>query len=198
LAQPAKFSRFTVVAPGDVAPAFSDSIPGMIAGAELIGPRNLSHLIAMLASQDAPPVRADPVADVVATMFEMDFAMPSVVPAGRQVWQVTNTGTAIHELAVQPVPAGATKEQVIAAFTALYAGQPLPADLGPVWSDWQYDLVNGVGATSPGGTVWAQFDLQPGTYVAICFVPSNDVPHLMAGMTRIFTVSDAAPATPTA
>jgi hypothetical protein len=189
LAQPAKFTRFDAVAPVTFAPAISEAIPGLAVVSDGLGPRNLSHLIAMRAAKVSPTPVEDPAADVVATMFEMDFEMPSSVPAGRQVWQVTNTGAAYHELAIQPVPAGATKEQVIAAFAAQYAGEPLPDDLFPTWINWQYNLVNGVGATSPAGTVWAQFDLQPGTYVAICFVPSNGVPHLMAGMTKIFTVT---------
>lgn len=189
LAQPAKFTRFDAVAPVTFAPAISEALPG-IAVASIFGPRNLSHIVAMRAAQSVATPVAAPAADVVATMFEMDFEMPENVPAGRQIWQVTNTGAALHELAIQPVPAGATNEQVIAAFGALYAGDPLPDDLFPAWISWQYGPTNGVGATSTGGTVWAQFDLEPGTYVAICFVPSTDgVPHLMAGMTKVFTVT---------
>src|SRR5262249_30396396 len=154
----------------------------------IFGPRlMMSHPIAMQANQSlASTVPDDPVPDVVAAMFEMDFEVPARVAAGRQVWQVTNTGAAIHEMAIQRVPVGATKDQVIAAFGALLQGQPLPAELGPAWADWQFDLVNGVGATSAGGRVWAQFDLKPGTYVALCFVPGgNGEPHLMAGMTKV-------------
>jgi len=162
----------------------------MVVASHVLVPRHLSHIVAMSAAQPAAtPAVADPVPDVVATMFEMDFEMPAVIEPGRQVWAISNTGVALHELAIQPVPAGATKEQIIAAFGALYQGRPLPVDFGPEWAGWQENLVNGVGATSPGGIVWAQFDLKPGTYAALCFVPSNGVPHLMAGMIRIFTVT---------
>jgi hypothetical protein len=188
LAQPAKFARFEVVAPVGFAPPISSEIPGFAFASDLFGPRPVTpYLLAMQA--EAPAVPVDPMPDVVATMFEMDFAVPATVGAGRQVWQVSNTGAALHEMAIQPVPAGATKEQVIAAFGALMQGQPVPLELGWAWVDWHFDLVNGVGATSTGGTVWAQFDLEPGTYAALCFVPGgNGMPHLMAGMIKIFTV----------
>ncbi|HEY7036262.1 MAG TPA: hypothetical protein VH482_33350 [Thermomicrobiales bacterium] len=199
LAQPAKFARFDVVAPASFPPPIVNTIPGFAVPSDLVGPRlMMAHLFALQAAETAATVAsADPVPDVVATMFDMDFELPATVAAGRQIWQVSNTGSAIHEMAIQPVPAGATKEQVIAAFGALIQEQPLPADLGPAWADWRFDLVNGVGATSGGGRVWAQFDLKPGTYVALCFVPGGDgAPHLMAGMTRIFTVADDAIAAP--
>ena len=141
----------------------------------------------------ASPVMAGtdrtPAADVVAETIDMSFTMPTTIPAGRQVWQIKNAGAALHELAVLPVPAGATKEQVVAAYGAAFAGQPLPAELGAAWTGWNLEaLVNGVGVTSPGRTVWAQFDLQPGTYAAICFIPG----HLMAGMVQVFTAETPA------
>ena len=132
-------------------------------------------------------------ADVRATMFEMDFAMPASVPAGKRIWEVANTGSMLHELAVIPVPAGATAEQVLLAIQPAWEGTPLPSELGEEWTTWSPHPVAGVGATSPGGRVYAQIDLEPGAYVAVCFVPTDDfTPHLMLGMTRIFTVTEAA------
>ena len=89
-----------------------------------------------------------------------------------------------------PVPAGATPDQVVAAIAAVETGQPLPSELGVAWANWTAPLINGVGATSAGGTVLAQFDLAPGTYAAVCFVPGGDgTPHLMMGMVEIFTIA---------
>ena len=147
--------------------------------------------------------RPEPAADVVAGMHEMAFDMPAELVAGRQVWQVQNTGAALHEIAVMPVPAGATTEQVVAALGAALAAeaagesfedQGAPADLGPAWMGWEVELVAGVGATSPTRSVWAQIDLAPGTYAAVCFVPdpATFTPHAMMGMIEVFTV--AAPA----
>ena len=43
---------------------------------------------------------------------------------------------------------------------------------------------------SPGNTVWAVLDLEPGDYIAICFVPDAEsgAPHAMLGMIAPFTV----------
>jgi hypothetical protein len=149
----------------------------------------------------------DPSADVEAKMYEMAFDLPSVVPAGRQLWQVVNAGTALHEIAILPVPADARAEQVEAALMAAlhaetagehFEGQAAPADLGASWADWRLRLLHGVGVTSPGRSVWAPFDLVPGTYAAVCFVPDpvSGTPHLMMGMTELFTVTSEAMTTP--
>ncbi|HEX2194576.1 MAG TPA: hypothetical protein VHK63_06450, partial [Candidatus Limnocylindria bacterium] len=57
----------------------------------------------------------------------------------------------------------------------------------------------GLGALSAGQTSWLALDLQPGTYVALCFVPDEQTgtPHALMGMVSIFTVDEAG-ATPAA
>jgi hypothetical protein len=115
---------------------------------------------------------------------------------------VTNVGAAPHELAIMPVPTGATAEQAVAALLAAFeaeeAGKPfdsrqLVADLGAAWANWTMELVHGVGVSSPSHQVFAQFELAPGTYVALCFFPAlvTFQPHLMSGMSSIFTVTEA-------
>lgn len=152
--------------------------------------------------QTTDPVEAttDPADDVVVELFEMGFTMPDTVESGRQLWRIDNGGAAIHEIALMPIPAGATSEDALEALGALYDGQPIPQDLGATWADWEFSLVNGVGVTSPGVSAWAQFDLEPGRYVALCFIPgANDVPHLMNGMAQTLTViPDSTASTPTA
>jgi hypothetical protein len=73
----------------------------------------------------------------------------------------------------------------------LMQGNPMWAsELGPEWAEWQASLINGSGAMSGGRSVWVQFDLPPGTYAAVCFVPSAGfMPHLMEGMVQVFTVA---------
>ena len=54
---------------------------------------------------------------------------------------------------------------------------------------------------SAGRTAWMAFDLQPGYYVAICFIPDKQThePHAALGMVSVFTVGGGAPgATPVA
>lgn len=189
---PAKFARFEVSEAIIIAPPVSSSISGFALASDAFGPR----LIVPPVIRSAMTPAQDPVPDVVATMFEMDVAMPETVAAGRQIWQISNAGALYHELAVLPVPAGATKEQVGTVFDAMFQGQPLPADFFPTWITWQPDLVNGAGVMSPRAAIWAQVDLEPGTYAAVCFAPTANVPHLMMGMIKLFTVSDTGVATP--
>jgi hypothetical protein len=182
-------------APGGEAVALVDLMPGRYLILDPVHPTRRTY--AEVVPSDATVASRDnPTADVTVELFEMDFTMPATVPAGRQPWQVTNTGAALHEIAIMPVPDGATKEQVIAAHGAALAGQPLPADLASSWPDVTgADLLNaltvvdGVGASSPGAIVWAQFDLEPGTYAAVCYVPSGETTHLMEGMVKVFTVT---------
>jgi hypothetical protein len=165
-----------------------DLVPGRYLVMDPLEPRTPARFT--VADTPAAP-RQEPEADVAVTMFEMGFTLPGSVHAGRQVWRVDNTGAAFHELAVMPVPAGASADHTIAALSALFAEQPVPTELGIAWAGWSFSLVNGVGVTSPGGAVWAQFDLAPGTYAVLCFVPGgNDLPHLMEGMVKIFTVAN--------
>jgi hypothetical protein len=141
-------------------------------------------------------------ADVVGELFEMGFTLPNEIPAGQQVWQITNTGAMLHEIAIFPVPANATKDQVEAAITAEleaeFGGDPAQTRatidaLGMEWVGWSSELVAGVGVLSPRRVSWAQFDLEPGTYGAVCFVPEPNsmTSHVMFGMADVFTVEAA-------
>ncbi len=145
-------------------------------------------------------ITTEPEADVVAELFEMGFTLPDDIPSGSQVWQVSNAGAMLHEIAIFPAPAGATAEQITAAVSAEleveFGGDPAEARatidaLGPEWKGWSTDLVAGVGVLSPQRTSWAQFDLAPGAYGAVCFIPEPNsmTPHLMMGMTEVFLVA---------
>lgn len=174
---------------GDDAVALVDLRPARYLVMDPTHPREPAAFVAVGEPAPLPEIAAD----VHATMFEMDFAMPAGIPAGPRIWEVANTGSMLHELAIIPVPAGATTEQILLAIQPAWEGTPLPDELGDEWATWSPYPVAGVGATSPGGRVYAQIDLAPGAYVAVCFVPSDDfTPHLMLGMTRIFTVTEAA------
>lgn len=171
---------------GGGAVALIDLRPGRYLVTVPTGPRQPAQFVATGEVAPMPEIAAD----VRATMLEMDFDLPIDISAGSRLWDVTNTASTPHELAIIPVPEGATAEQVLLAIQPAWEGTPLPAELGDEWTTWSPHPIAGVGATSPEGRVFAQIDLSPGTYVAICFVPDADLtPHLMLGMTRIFTVS---------
>ena len=145
-----------------------------------------------------------PVPDLSIDLFEMGFSVPDRVEAGPKLWQVRNTGGMLHEMAIFPIPAGATPQQVqdavSAELQAEFGGDPGEARfaidaLGGEWVGWSSDLMAGVGVLSPQATTLTQVNLEPGTYGAVCFVPvqNSGVPHLMMGMTKVFEVM--APAT---
>lgn len=143
-----------------------------------------------------PAVEEAPlVADVQAEMFEMGFTLPETIPAGPQLWEFRNAGAMLHEIAIFPVPADATRADIATAVSAEMGGDADAARatidaLGAEWVGWSTSPEAGVSVLSPQRASWAQIDLKPGVYGAVCFVPepNSGKAHLMMGMTAVFTV----------
>ena len=139
-----------------------------------------------------PPADQDPAADATIEMQEYAFVgLPDGVEPGRQVWQVTNTGEQPHHIVLFRSPQPITLDQVM-TLLQLPEGATPPPDLGIDLQ--QIEEAGGVHILSPDRTVWAEMDLsQPGTYVALCFVPDREsgMPHALMGMVGIFTVGEA-------
>lgn len=157
---------------------------------------------AVAATTESSAATAEPQPDVAIDLFEMDFNIPDDIEAGRQVWQVSNSGAVLHEIALVPVPSGVTKEAVVEAVLAggeaAFGAETTPetraavSAIGAEWTNWTLELAGGVGVLSPQATSWAQLELEPGTYAAVCFIPGPDgTPHFTAGMTRVFNVAPA-------
>ena len=130
----------------------------------------------------------DPFRPDIPGLFEMNVHLPAAIQSGRQIWEITNTGTALHEISLVPVPVGATTDEAVTALMSTLTGESIEGQVGPVWDGWEYITTNGAGVLSPGGTLWAQFDIDPGTYAVACFVPGANGPHLLDGMIQIITV----------
>ena len=148
----------------------------------------------------SPTPTPEPTAAIAVEMREYAYVgVPERVTPGPQVWRVTNAGDQPHEMALLRAPVGTTFDQVMAVLTAPPDAPPQPGglaftDLAPV---------GGVGYLSPGRTAWAVLDLEPGTYVGLCFVPDREtgMPHAAMGMVAVFDVGEAgtpAAATPAA
>jgi len=143
------------------------------------------------ASPAASPVATNaPEADVTLEMTDnLEYIVsPGVVPAGPQIWEITNTGMHhSHHVVMFGVPDGVTAEDIIAEFSALFAGTP------PAESSISASMMPaGYAALQSGGqTTWNEFDLSPGTYAVICFIIDIETgrPHLMDGMVTTFTVA---------
>ncbi|MCA9879442.1 MAG: hypothetical protein KC442_16735 [Thermomicrobiales bacterium] len=148
-------------------------------------------MIAPLTVTPAPASRPAPAASQTITLRDYTFdGLPSELPAGRQVWQITNEGPETHELVVFRQLPGVTFEMVAESFGIAPQGTPVAGATmppGPPFED-----VGGVTLIGPGVTNWAVLDLEPGAYFANCFVlsPNRDhAPHFAFGMIQPFTVA---------
>jgi hypothetical protein len=109
-------------------------------------------------------------------LSDFSIAMPEV-EAGEQTFRVTNNGPLPHEVVLMKLTEGATVADV-EAFLQGQAGPPSSVLLG------------GTTGIAPGGRAWVRFDVKPGTYVAICFIPDppSGKSHYELGMVSTFTV----------
>ena len=140
-----------------------------------------------------PAAGADPAVDGTVRLFDFNFELPDALAPGRQVWAVTNTGPQPHELLLVRSPMPVEAEQVVGLLTNEGEDEEAtPTGGGPSFAD--LEPVGGMGWLSPGATAWAEVDLEPGTYVALCFVPdpATGMPHAAMGMVAVFTVGEGA------
>jgi hypothetical protein len=126
--------------------------------------------------------------DVTATNYQFD-GLPETAPAGTTVLNFTNDGTEFHEIYLGKLAEG--EERSLDELLAL------PEDQQPETTDKAFVLA------PPGAQTFVTADLDPGRYVAICFVPVGATPealesgeplneedsHFMHGMVTEFTVS---------
>lgn len=106
--------------------------------------------------------------------------MPETIAPGRTAFVLSNDGAEPHELVVFKVADG--EDRPAAELFAL-PEEEIFANLTPA---------GGAGA-EPGGTGLSIAELEPGRYVASCFVPvggaEDGPPHFMQGMTAEFEVA---------
>ena len=142
------------------------------------------------ASPGATPVAGEPPATVTLEMTdELRYVVtPDPVPAGPQVWEITNTGErAAHHVVMLRLPEGVTSEQIVAELSSLMAGTPPAGE--PLLAR---SVGVGYAALQSGGqTTWVGFDLEPATYAVICFIidPATGRPHVIDGMATVFTAA---------
>jgi hypothetical protein len=137
------------------------------------------------------PDVAEPKADVTVELSEMQIDMPATIPAGPQIWRVTNNGGFIHFVDVNSYPNQVTREQVQATLDTVFGMPGTPPENSVELLDPEaLQSVLVAVLLSPGQTAWHAIDLEPGTYVAFCWVPGPaDVPiHASMGMFAIVTV----------
>ena len=135
---------------------------------------------AFVSTSNLRDARADaalkvPVVTVRAKEFAFD--MPKSIPAGPTTFRLVNDGKEFHHLSIIKLEQGKT----IADFgEAMKSGPP----------EWAV-AYGGPNAAVPGQTIAATIDMEPGSYVVVCFIPSpgEQAPHAMKGMIAPLTVT---------
>ena len=119
-----------------------------------------------------------PQADLTVDMLDFAFSIPDEVPAGEQTWEVQNVGDQIHHMILMRINEGATLDDVM-AFLETEEGEPPAQEIGFT------------SILSPGVSNYMTFDLEPGNYFVVCFLPDYEtgMPHVALGMIDTFTVA---------
>jgi len=145
-----------------------DGVPHLAKG--MIKPINV-----VAATEQANVAR--PKADATVKLLDFSFILPSEIKAGKQVWQVVNEGEQIHEIMFIKLAEGKSIADV-------QAFQKAPHGVPP------FKSIGGFQALTPGQTGWLNLDLEPGDYVALCYVPdpASGHAHLELGMIMPFSV----------
>lgn len=124
---------------------------------------------------------AEPEVDLEIHMRDFAFDIPTTLPEGPQTWKVVNDGPQPHEMIVVKLNEGATFEQFMAEIEDNgEAGMPgVP--------------IGGAQALNATLASYLTYDLEPGEYAVICFVPDPETgePHYMLGMAAGFSVEGA-------
>lgn len=140
---------------------------------------------------------AAPTADVTVELADFKFInLPASVKAGPQTWQIKNDGAQLHEIGIVKLAEGFTWEQFIALISqspatpmpgmaATPAASPEASGPPPAVS------FAGFAPMSAGYSGWTMFNLEPGNYGALCFVPDvkTGAPHFALGMQMAFSAS---------
>lgn len=139
--------------------------------------------------------RFDPATHIV-VVHGKDFAFdaPDSITAGWTTFHFVNDGPSFHHLQIVRLDSGKTIADFGPAMEAANKNHTPP----PSW----IVFAGGPNASNPKGESNAVLDMQPGSYVLLCFVDiPNHVPHFTKGMIRPLKVtpaSGAATSEPTA
>jgi hypothetical protein len=147
-------------------------------------------LTPLTVTEAATPI-ASPAAEpeVAATVELQDVAFGGLegpLPAGPQIWKVTNTGQQPRQVVLWRTPELVEAADWQGILAPMMGGTPSP----DVPSFDQMVWVGYVAILSPGQTVWIEFDLAPGFYSATSWVldPATGTPAILLGMAQGFEV----------
>ena len=128
------------------------------------------------ATATQPPKAAPAIVTVTATDFRFDA--PATAPAGAVTIHLINHGKELHQVQLVKLEDGKTAADFAKALQT--PGPP------PSW----IKFVGGPNGIAPGQEARATSVLAPGSYMYLCFIPSQDgVMHAAKGMVRPFEVT---------
>lgn len=144
----------------------------------------------LVVTGEADPAAAESIpVSVTAGLGAYTFDLPDTVSSGPQIWQVENMHAAIHHLVLFEADRLYSADEIVGGLESLFMGTPV-AD--------GFDLSTAgvpiaTSALSEGSSIWIEVDLQPGYYVALCFLPDvgGDAPHAFMGMVDSFEVNES-------
>ena len=132
--------------------------------------------IVVKAAQGVPA--AEPSPNLTVRLKDFSFTIPEKLPAGPTTIKVINDGPEYHEFNLLKLAEGKTLQDVAHYMEAPDGPPPFIA-------------IGGMNGLDVGRTGYVAIDFQPGTYVAICNIPSPKAegsPHSMLGMIKEFSV----------
>jgi hypothetical protein len=160
-------------------------------------PHYMMGMYAPLEVTEPEEAGSPPAADFTVELVDFAFVMdPMEFSPGQHIWEAPNVGEQLHEMVVLRLAEGVTSDQLQSVLQAMgppatpesgAAASPAAAMSGPP----PFTAIGGVAPMNPGYTNWTLLDLEPGEYVAICFVPDPEsgLPHFALGMIMPFTVA---------
>lgn len=194
---PASFLGSPMALPGDTQTAMYNLESGMYVVLSVAGEQpDMTTFVVEGDIADVEEIEAD----LVLPFADFVFGLPSELVAGEQIWQIENRGEQWHEMVFMALPDGATMEDAMMLMmppeteesmdaeateeAAQEAGEPSMDGISFLWSPM-----------SSGNSAFTQIDLEPGTYLVICFIPDNTseegLSHAEQGMMQIVTVIEA-------
>jgi hypothetical protein len=141
----------------------------------------------LITVKDEGNTAAAPAAEITAEMQEFNFILPDEIKAGKQIWQISNTGKQAHHMLIIRLPAGVTADDIITWVSA-----EIPSGPPPFLNPDGPTIGTGFEVLSPGQSAWAEIDLPPGEYTVFCLLPDMSAmpptSHIAHGMHRTLKV----------
>jgi uncharacterized cupredoxin-like copper-binding protein len=133
----------------------------------------------LLSGYSDGPIAGPAPETITVTAHDYSFEAPYWVSAGAVTLRLVNRGKEFHHIWLLRIDHGKTAADFIEAMKGSHGKLPV----------WARDI-GGPNAPAPGGEANATIDLEPGTYLLACAIPSADgVPHVMKGMVHTMTVT---------